>query len=187
MSQINVLRIKLGQYIPFNHERILMKSPDQAAFKVILIVTMIIAIALLPVVAKACPDKPHGPPAFTEIDVDADGFVSEEEFTEFRAARMAAMAEAGKPMKGAATAPSFLEIDTDGDGMLNEIELTTAQQAHYEAMKEQHGKGRGMHHGKGMKMPTFPDLDLDGNGCIDTDEFAKHQAEMHGRARPAAE
>jgi len=187
LSQINVLRIKLGQYIPFTQVRILMKSPDQAVFKVILIVTMIIAIALLPVVARACSDKPHGPPAFTEIDVDANGFVSEEEFTQFRAARMAAMAEAGKPMKGAATAPAFLEIDVDGDGMLSETELTTAQQAHHKAMKEQRGKEKGMHHGKGMKMPTFMDLDLDGNGCIDTDEFAKHQAEMHGKARPAAE
>ena len=50
-----------------------MKTPDQAAFKAILIVSMIIAIALLPVAAKACPDKPHGPPDFTEIDVDGDG------------------------------------------------------------------------------------------------------------------
>jgi hypothetical protein len=30
-------------------------------------------------------------------------------------------------------------------------------------------------------MPTFGDLDLDGNGCIDAEEFAKHQAERHGR------
>lgn len=187
MSQINELCVKLVQYIPFNHVRILMKSPDQAAFKVILIVTMMIAIALLPAVAKAGSDKPHGPPAFTEIDVDADGFVSEEELTEFRAARMAAMAEAGKPMKGMATAPSFQDIDTDGDGMLNEAELTAAQQAHHKAMKEQHGKGKGKHHGKDMKMPTFPDLDLDGNGCIDADEFNKHQAEMHGNTKTAAE
>jgi Ca2+-binding EF-hand superfamily protein len=100
---------------------------------------------------------------------------------------MAAMAEAGKPMKGAATAPAFIEIDVDGDGMLSEAELTAAQQAHHKAMKEQHGKGKGMHHGKGMKMPTFQDLDLNGDGCIDADEFAKHQAEMHGRTQKPAE
>jgi Ca2+-binding EF-hand superfamily protein len=187
LSQVNELRTELGHYILLNYVRNLMKTPDQAAFKVILITTMIIAIALLPVVAKAGSEKPHGPPAFTEIDVDADGFVSEEEFTEFRAARMAAMAEAGRPMKGAATAPAFDEIDIDGDGMLTEAELTAAQQAHHKAMKEQHGEGKGMHHGKGMKMPTFQDLDLNGDGCIDADEFAKHQAEMHGKAQPAAE
>lgn len=168
-----------------------MKSPDQAAFKAILIITMIIAVVLLPVVAKAEQDKPHGPPAFNEIDVDGDGFVSEEEFTTFRAARMAAMAEAGRPMKGAATAPAFSDIDTDGDGKLNEAELTAAHQAHRKMMHGQHGKGgchgMGIHHGKGMNMPAFADLDLNGDGCIDPDEFAKHQAEMHGASQAAKE
>jgi hypothetical protein len=166
-----------------------MKSPDQAVFKVILIASMIIAIAVLPVVAKADHHKPSGPPTFAEFDADGDGFVSEEEFTAFRAARMAAMAEAGKPMKGAATAPAFSDIDTDGDGMLNEAELTAAQQAHHKAMREQYGKGKGegkgMHHGhgQGKGMPTFADLDLDGDGCINAEEFAKHQAERHGKVQ----
>ncbi len=168
-----------------------MKSPDQAAFKAILVIAMIIAVVLLPVVAKAEQGKPHGPPAFIEIDVDGDGFVSEEEFTTFRAARMAAMAEAGRPMKGAATAPAFSDIDTDGDGQLNEAELTAAHQAHRRAMHEQHGMeghhGMGKHHGKGMNMPTFMDLDLNGDGCINADEFAKHEAEMHGKAEAPAE
>ena len=159
-----------------------MKTPDQAAFKVILIVSMIIAIALLPVAARACPDKPHGPPEFTEIDVDGDGFVTEAEFTEFRTARMAAMAEAGKPMKGAGSAPAFKDMDTDGDGKLSEAELTAAHKAHHQAMKEQNGMGQGMHHGMGMNMPTFMELDLNGDGCIDADEFAKHQAERHSKA-----
>lgn len=168
-----------------------MKSPDQAVFKAILITSMIIAIAVLPVVAKADHHKPSGPPTFAEFDANGDGFVSEEEFTAFRTARMAAMAEAGKPMKGAATAPAFSDIDTDGDGMLNEAELTAAQQAHHKAMREQYGKGegKGMHHGhgKGMGMPAFADLDLDGDGCINAEEFAKHQAERHGKAQTPEE
>jgi hypothetical protein len=161
-----------------------MKSPDQAAFKAILIVTMILAIVLLPAVARANPGMQSGPPAFEEIDIDGDGFVSEEEFTTFREARMAAMAEAGMPMKAAAIAPAFVEIDTDGDGMLTETEFLTAQQAHRKAMHEKmaaaHGGGMGMHHGGGKGMPTFEQLDLNGDGCIDADEFAKHQAERHG-------
>jgi len=168
-----------------------MKSPDQAAFKAILIITMIIAVVLLPVVAKAEQVKPQVPPVFIEMDVDGDGFVSEEEFTTFRAARMAAKAEAGRPMKGAATAPAFSDIDTDGDGKLSETEMTAAQQAHRKAMQGQHGKdgghGMGMHHGKGMNMPTFMDLDLNGDGCIDADEFAKHQAERHGKSQAVKE
>jgi Ca2+-binding EF-hand superfamily protein len=152
-----------------------MKSPDQAAFKTILIITMIIAVAMLPFVARADSHKTHNPPAFTEFDKNGDGAVSEEEFTEFRSARMAAMAEAGKPMKGAATAPAFSDLDTDGDGVLSEAELVAGQKAHHQAMREMH-KG-----GEGKGMPTFGDLDLDGDGCINAEEFAVHQAKRHGR------
>ncbi len=163
-----------------------MKSPDQAAFKVILIVSMIIAVAMLPFVAKADTPMRKGPPPFSEFDANGDGFVSEDEFNTTKAARMKAMAEAGRPMKGAATAPTFSDLDTDGDGRVSEDELIVGQKAHRKAMHAQRGKGdgKGMHkgqqHGKGMKMPTFGDLDLDGDGCINAEEFAKHQAERHG-------
>ena len=36
---------------------------------------------------------------------------------------MAEMAEAGRPMKGAATAPAFSDLDTDGDGQGNNAEI----------------------------------------------------------------
>lgn len=135
----------------------------------------------------------HGgqPPSFADFDTDGDGFVSEEEFLTLRAERMKAKAEEGRMMKGAASAPPFSDVDTNGDGKLDEAEFTAGREKHMQAMQEQHGKGKGhgagcgMHgkgmQGKGMKMPTFGDLDLDGNGCIDAEEFAKHQAEHHGR------
>jgi len=163
-----------------------MKSPDQVAFKAILIVSMIIAVAMLPFVARADDSTKKGPPAFSDFDLNGDGYVSEEEFNTVKAARMKARAEAGKPMKGAATAPTFSDLDTDGDGRLSEDELIAGQKAHRKAMHARHGKGgghgmrQGQYHGKGMKMPTFDDLDLDGDGCINSDEFAKHQAERHG-------
>jgi len=166
-----------------------MKSPDQAAFKAILIITMIVAVAMLPFVARAESPQPHSSPPFTDFDKDGDGMISEDEFMSTRAERMQAMAEAGRPMKGAATAPAFSDLDADGDGFLNEAELTAGQQAHMKAMREQH-KGQGMHkgmqHGKGMKMPTFADLDLDSDGCINAEEFAKHQAERHGQQQEAS-
>jgi len=93
-------------------------------------------------------------------------------------------------MKGAATAPSFSDIDTDGDGKLTEAELTAAQHAHMKAMHDMNqgqGKHEGMKHGKGMKMPTFADLDLDGDGCIGPEEFTKHQAERHGNQHGQAD
>ena len=155
-----------------------MKSPDQAAFKAILIITVIIALALLPFVARAESHYRHSPPPFSAFDTDGDGFVSEEEFNATRAARHAKMAEEGRPMKGMASAPSFSDLDTDGDGKLSEAELVAGQKAHMAKMHQQHGGGG---HHRGMKMPTFDDLDLNGDGCIDADEFADHQEKMHGK------
>lgn len=154
-----------------------MKSPEKSTFETILLVAVVLSIALLPMAAKAESQGRHGPPPFTEFDKDGDGFVSEEEFNSTRAARMAAMAEAGRPMKGAATAPSFSDLDTDGDGRLSEAELIAGQKAHRKAMREQHKGPDG--DGMAKNMPTFADLDLNGDGCIDAEEFARHQASHH--------
>jgi Ca2+-binding EF-hand superfamily protein len=161
-----------------------MKSPEHAAFKIILIVAVIIAVAALPLVARGDHHR-AAPPTFEQFDADGDGFVSEDEFVTFRAARMKERAEAGHKMRGAAKAPPFSDIDTDGDGKLDLAEFTAGREAHQAAMREErggpHGEGQGGRHGHARPMPTFGDLDLDGNGCIDAEEFAKHQAERHGR------
>lgn len=170
-----------------------MKSPEHTAFKMILVVSVIIAIAALPLVARGDDHRPS-PPSFEQFDADGDGFVSEDEFVTFRAARMKERAEAGHKMRGAANAPQFSEIDANGDGRLDREEFTARRDAHMKMMREEghgggHGQGKGHGqghgeghgHGPGRPMPTFGDLDLDGNGCIDAEEFAKHQAEHHGR------
>lgn len=152
-----------------------MKSQARTSFEIILIATIIVAIVLLPQVVSAQGGQRQGPPAFSEIDADGDGYISAEEFAAHRAERQAAMSAAGKPMKGAAFAPAFDEIDTDGDGRLDQAELAAGQQAHRKAMREAHGTMPGSMRG-GMGMPAFSDLDSDGNGCIDAAEFAAHQA-----------
>lgn len=162
-----------------------MKSPEQAAFKIILIVSVLIAVAVLPFIARADSHAPPPPPSFEKFDADGDGFVSEEEFNTMRAERMAARAAEGRPMRGAANAPPFSDFDSNGDGQLDVEEFTAGRDRHMKVMHEKHGGhgagGQGMHGGKGMKMPTFTDLDLDGDGCINADEFAKHQAQHHGK------
>ena len=159
-----------------------MKSPDQAAFKTILIIVVLFAIVMLPHVAKAQPNSPGGPPSFEDFDRNGDGFVSAEEFNSTRAERMAERAEEGRPMKGAAGAPAFSDFDGNGDGQLDPAEFAAGQDAHRHMRHAEHmADGRGMQHGKGMPMPEFGDLDLNGDGCIDADEFAKHQAEHHGK------
>jgi len=134
-----------------------MKSPEKSAFETILIVAVVLAIVLLPMAVKAESEHKHSPPPFSEFDQDGDGFVSEEEFNSTRAARMAAMAEAGRPMRGAATAPAFSDLDTDGDGRLSEAELIAGQKAHRKAMREQHKghDGDGMH-ASGQSPPSRP-------------------------------
>jgi hypothetical protein len=155
-----------------------MKSQAKSVFETLLIVAVVLAFAVMPLVTKAESHQRHSPPPLSEFDKDGDGFISEDEFNTTRAARMAAKAEAGKPMKGAATAPSFSDVDTDGDGRVSEAELTAAQQAHMKAMRAEHdGAGKGM--GKGKNMPTFADIDTDADSCISAEEFAAHQATHH--------
>ncbi len=162
-----------------------MKSPEQTVFKILLVIAVIVAVAALPLAARADSHR-SSPPSFEQFDADGDGFVSEEEFVTFRAARMKERAEAGHKMRGAAKAPPFSDIDAIGDGKLDRDEFTAGRDAHMKMMREEghgrgpgHGEGHG--HGPGRPMPTFGDLDLDGNGCIDAEEFATHQAEYHGR------
>jgi len=159
-----------------------MKSPEKSAFETILIIAVVLAIVMLPLAARAESGAMHQPPSFSEFDANGDGFISEEEFNAFRAQRMAAKAAAGKPMKGAKSMPDFQDIDTNGDGKLTEAELVAAQQAHQAKMRAAHGgqgMGHGMGHGMGMKLPGFSDLDTNGDGCIDAEEFAAHQAKYH--------
>jgi Ca2+-binding EF-hand superfamily protein len=143
----------------------------------------------------------NGPPAFSDSDVDGNGFISEEEFNTFRAKRMSEKAAEGKQLRGAASAPAFADIDLDGDGKLSPDELTAAQKAHmgkHHGMQKEHhhgdGKGRGNGKGSGCgsktgkgKMPTFKIYDIDGDGKITETEFnrahAKRMSEMAEEGR----
>lgn len=137
-------------------------------------------------VAQDMPDR--GPMPFSAFDLDGDGAVTEAEFDQMRAKRMAAAAEAGRPMHGMAKAPGFSDFDADGDGKLTPEEFAEARQKHMAMMQAGSGKmmgpgmgpgmgsgmGPGMGPGMGCAM-SFESIDTDGNGCIDADEFAAHR------------
>lgn len=69
----------------------------------------------------------HQCPSFADIDANADGAISADEFNTFRAQRMAARAEAGGKMKNAKNAPAFEDLDLDGDGSMSEAEFAEHQ------------------------------------------------------------
>ncbi|HYN77813.1 MAG TPA: EF-hand domain-containing protein [Lamprocystis sp. (in: g-proteobacteria)] len=76
-------------------------------------------------------------PTFDEFDLNGDGTLTETEFYEARAKRMAARATQGYPMRNAGKAPPFSAIDTDGNGQVTPTEFAASQAAHRQQMMQQ--------------------------------------------------
>ncbi len=122
-----------------------------------------------------------GPASFEEFDRDGSGTISEAEFDAVRGQRRGAAAQAGMPMRGAASSLTFKEIDRDGDGQLSRAEFDAAHGAQPRAgqgmgrgpgMGQAAGAGMGPGRGApGMNAPVFADFDLNGDGHITEPEF----------------
>ena len=69
-------------------------------------------------------------PSFADFDLNDDGAITETEFNEARAARIAKRAQEGRQMKNLANAPSFDDIDTDDDGSVSPDEFGAHQAEH---------------------------------------------------------
>jgi hypothetical protein len=83
--------------------------------------------------AQAAATPAPGPgamPTFQDFDLNKDGKITEEEFNEARAARIADRAQKGYPMRGMGNAASFADIDTNRDGTLSPEEFSAHQAAH---------------------------------------------------------
>jgi len=76
-------------------------------------------------------------PVFTEFDLNGDGTLTETEFYEARAKRMAERAAQGYPMRNAGKALPFSAIDTDGNGQVTPDEFAAGQAAHRGQMMRQ--------------------------------------------------
>jgi Ca2+-binding EF-hand superfamily protein len=136
-----------------------------------------------PTLAQQAPPA-RDPMTFAAFDLDANGIVTESEFTAARAQRQAARAADGAPMQGAASAPAFSEFDQNGDGQLTAEEFTAVQQARMQGRPrgplpapagESPGAGATMGPGRGpgmgRDMPSFADFDADGDGALTEQEF----------------
>ena len=81
--------------------------------------------------AQAQPYGGRGPMPFGAMDLDDDGYVSSQEFSQHRSARMAARAAQGRLLRNASQAPRFENWDADGNGLLSLTEVSTGQQARF--------------------------------------------------------
>ncbi|MDY0403581.1 EF-hand domain-containing protein [Sulfurovum sp.] len=67
-------------------------------------------------------------PKFSDCDLNQDGAITEEEFTEARKKRMEKRAAEGRMLRNAKNAPSFSDIDTNHDGKIDQAEFEVHQQ-----------------------------------------------------------
>ncbi|EIC20886.1 EF-hand domain-containing protein [Thiorhodovibrio frisius] len=79
-------------------------------------------------------------PTFTEFDLNADGSLSEQEFYEARANRIAERSKQGYQMRNLANAPAFGEVDLNNDGLVDPQEFATAQAHHRQQMQPPSGQ-----------------------------------------------
>ena len=67
-------------------------------------------------------------PAFADYDLNGDGTINADEFTQARNQRVGERAQQGYQMRGLANAPAFGDIDTNADGLISPEEFTAHQQ-----------------------------------------------------------
>ena len=144
-----------------------------------------------PRMGTAAPQN-FGPASFETFDRDGNGTISEAEFDAVRGERRSAAAQAGRPIRRAATSLTFKEIDRDGDGQLTREEFDGAHAAQPRTRQGARGAGMGRGAemgadggmgrgagagvgmggaGPGMNQPQFADFDLNGDGSITEPEF----------------
>jgi hypothetical protein len=111
-----------------------MKAKTLAAQVLVGIVAAAASWSALSQPAPAPMPGPGAMPAFADFDLNRDGKITEEEFNEARAARIAERAQQGYPMRGLANAASFADIDTNHDGTLSPAEFAAHQTTHRQPM-----------------------------------------------------
>ncbi|WP_242469608.1 EF-hand domain-containing protein [Rhabdochromatium marinum] len=69
-------------------------------------------------------------PSFQDFDANGDGQLTQTEFEQARAQRIAERSQQGYQMRGLASAPSFADMDTNNDGVMDPDEFEAAQARH---------------------------------------------------------
>lgn len=77
--------------------------------------------------------------SYADFDLNHDGKITQKEFYDAQATRMAQKSSEGKLMKNAANAPTFENIDSNGDGIVSKTEFNAHQM---QMMQSKRGQGR---------------------------------------------
>jgi len=133
----------------------------------------------------------QGPMPFYSFDGNRDGVISEQEFNQAHADRMASRAAQGRPMRNVQNAPVFADLDLNGDGVLSRQELMQFHQARMQKRMQERGGAMprwgmggppGMPGMPGFNRPSFSDMDSNSDGCISPQELEQfQQARMLGQ------
>jgi Ca2+-binding EF-hand superfamily protein len=158
---------------------------ESCSFSLLAAATLLISAA--PLTAHSAELPARGPIPFASYDLNHDGAISPGEFNQVQQQRQDARMANGTPMRQMRNAPSFEDFDTNADDQLSPEELRAGQQAQREKRMQQRNTmrtGQGMGPRKGMaQRPRFDDMDANGNGKIDADEFeAFHDKRMQQRS-----
>lgn len=155
----------------------------QSALRIVALPAAAALVLLWGGAAQAQPARnaaPAGPASFASHDRNGDGHVSREEFDATRAERRSAAAQAGRPMRGAASSPSFEQLDADGDGRLSPEEFA-APRARGGRGGMGPGAGMGAGGSAGRNAPAFASFDADGDGFITEAEFDAARSQRIGQ------
>lgn len=124
-----------------------------------------------------------GPISFEIYDMNKDGNISEDEFNSIRTKIMTEKTSQNKRMNNAGNAPIFSDFDKNKDGLISinefkagQLEQKQKRMARMQSKKGNMGQNKGKRQGRKSNMPSYSDLDLNGDGILLEDEFNQARA-----------
>ncbi|RKF15651.1 hypothetical protein DBZ36_14795 [Alginatibacterium sediminis] len=112
-----------------------------------LVLVALLAVISVPTIAAQNTRMANNQVQFEQLDLDGNGFVTQEEHAQFQQVRISERQEAGYPMRNLDSSNNrYQQLDSDNDGQLSADEFATYQQtmmANRGSNNTKMGKGMG--------------------------------------------